>query len=77
MIIKINRISRSGKLWESFCYLPDTYSFRAAVRHLKKAKNVKVNRKVTFEQVFDLTAVTKPVRHYDHKNNTYRSAIRK
>jgi hypothetical protein len=72
MIIKIDRISRSGKNWETYVYVPDTYSFFSAVKHLKKVKGITINREASFHQVFDEMSITKRVKHFDYNTNTYR-----
>ena len=74
MIIKINRVSRTKKKWESYVYFPDTYSFRSAIKHLEGAKGVTINKKVTYERVFDEMNVSKRVKHFDYNTKTYKFA---
>ena len=74
MIIKVSRISRTGKEWESYVYLPDTYSFHAAIKHMKKAKGINLPHKRTkFELVFDEDTI-KSTKHFDFSINRYKPA---
>ena len=75
MIIKVNRVSRIGKKWENYVYVPDTYSFRAAIRHIRQSKGITLSRtRMTFERVFDETNFSKPVKHFDFSINRYQPA---
>ena len=74
MIIKVSRISRTGKEWENYVYLPDTYSFHAAIKHISQSKGITKNKRTKFEQIFDEANFTKPVKHFDFSVNRYKPA---
>lgn len=74
MIIKVTRLSRTKKNWESYVYLPDTYSFRSAVKHLERSKGLTTNKKVTYERVFDQNDLPKRVKHFDYNAKIYKFA---
>ena len=72
MIIKISRKARTGKILENYVYVPDTYSFHSAIRHIQHTKGVAKGNKMCYERVFDTKTINKSIKHFDYNNHIYK-----
>jgi cystathionine beta-lyase family protein involved in aluminum resistance len=72
MIIKVGRKSRTGRVWETYVYVPDTYSFRSAIIHIQRSKGITKRKGMWFERVFDEMNISKSIKHFNHNDHAYR-----